>query len=253
MTIDVFFSPEAVDEASVEGRTAVVIDVIRATSTVVEALANGARAIFPTVSTEEAVKLASSLGREDTLLCGERKGLKIEGFDLGNSPAEFTPEVVAGKQLVMTTTNGTRAFTAVQDASRVLAAAFMNLSAVSNSLSNVERLVVVCAGRENRFSLDDALCAGMLIRRLEEGREGEGLSEGRGEGLILNDAGRVVLDLALKYPLDEEFLRSTAAGKALEVVGLEGDLELCAAVDRHRLVPEMRDRRIVVAAGENSE
>ncbi len=86
-----------VDEASVEGRTAVVIDVIRATSTLVEALANGARAIFPTVSTEEAVKLASSLGREDTLLCGERKGLKIEGFDLGNSPAEFTPEVVAGK------------------------------------------------------------------------------------------------------------------------------------------------------------
>ena len=79
MTVDVFFSPSVVDEASVEGKTAIVIDVIRATSTLVEALANGARAIFPTVSTEEAVKLASGLGREDTLLCGERKGLKVEG------------------------------------------------------------------------------------------------------------------------------------------------------------------------------
>jgi 2-phosphosulfolactate phosphatase len=253
MTIDVFFSPEGVGEASVEGRTAVVIDVIRATSTVVEALANGARAIFPTVSTEEAVKLASSLGREDTLLCGERKGLKIEGFDLGNSPAEFTPEIVMGKQLVLTTTNGTRAFAAVEDADRVLAAAFMNLSAVSASLDKVERLVMVCAGRENLFSLDDALCAGMLIRNLEDRRKGERPSEGRREDLILNDAGRVVLDLALKYPLDEEFLRSTAAGKALADVGLEGDLELCASMDRHNLVPEMRDRRIVVAPGKHSD
>ncbi|MBT8397581.1 MAG: 2-phosphosulfolactate phosphatase [Gemmatimonadetes bacterium] len=134
MTIDVFFSPAVVDETSVEGKTAVVIDVIRATSTLVEALANGAKAIFPTLSTEEAVKLASSLGREDTLLCGERKGLKVEGFDLGNSPAEFTAEVVGGKQLVMTTTNGTRAFAAVEAADRVLAASFLNLSAVVEAL-----------------------------------------------------------------------------------------------------------------------
>ena len=79
MNVDVYFSPAVVDEGSVEGRTAVVIDVIRATSCIVEALANGARGIFPTLLPEEAVKLASSLGREETLLCGERKGLKIEG------------------------------------------------------------------------------------------------------------------------------------------------------------------------------
>ncbi len=190
MTVDVFFSPDVVDEASVEGKTAVVIDVIRATSTLVEALANGARAIFPTISTEEAVKLASSLGREDTLLCGERKGLKVEGFDLGNSPAEFTAEVVQGKQLVMTTTNGTRAFFAAEGADRVLAASFMNLSAVAGALDKVAGLVIVCSGRENRFSLDDALCAGVLVQTLEKGLE---------EELELNDAGRVVRDLASKY------------------------------------------------------
>lgn len=253
MTIDVFFSPTVVDEAHVEGRTAVVIDVIRATSSVVEALANGARAIFPTVSTEEAVKLASSLGREDTLLCGERKGLKIEGFDLGNSPSEFTPEVVAGKQLVMTTSNGTRALAAVQDADRVLAAAFMNLSAVSETLAGAQDLIIVCAGRENRFSLDDALCAGMLIRGLLESREGGELPERAAGEFELNDAGRVVLDLALKYPVDAKFLLSTAAGKALVEVGLEGDLELCASVDRHHLVPEMRERRIGLPAGDASD
>jgi 2-phosphosulfolactate phosphatase len=238
MTIDVYFSPAAVDEASVEGRTAVVIDVIRATSTLTEALANGARAIFPTVSTEEAVKLASSLGREDTLLCGERKGLKVEGFDLGNSPAEFTSEVVKGKQLVMTTTNGTRAFVASEGADRVLAASFMNLSAVTRELVGSSGLVIVCSGRENRFALDDALCAGLLVKNVVGDDP---------EGFQLNDAARVAADLAEKYSVDAEFLRSTAAGNALLSVGLESDLELCASIDRHSLVPEMRDRRISVA------
>jgi len=242
MTIDVFFSPAVVDEAAVEGRTAVVIDVIRATSTLLEALANGAKAIFPTVSTEEAVKLASSLGREDTVLCGERKGLKVEGFDQGNSPAEFTPEVVEGKQLVMTTTNGTRAFVAAEGADRILAASYMNLSAVAEALRGTPKLVIICSGRENRFSLDDALCAGMLIQLLEEGGEGDPETA----PTVFNDAGRVARDLASNYSVDAEFLKSTAAGNALIGAGLAGDLELCADLDPHTLVPEMKNRTISV-------
>lgn len=244
MTVDVFFSPSVVDEGAVEERTAVVIDVIRATSTVVEALSNGARAIFPTPSTEEAVKLASSLGREETLLCGERKGLKVEGFDLGNSPSEYRPDVVEGKQLIMSTTNGTRAFIAAEGADRVLAASFMNLTAVAEALADVSNLVIVCSGRENRFALDDALCAGKLVHLLAEGRE---------EELEFNDGGRVVWDLALKYSVDADFLRTTAAGKNLLKIGLEGDLELCASVDRHALVPEMKDRTIALLPGSEQE
>ena len=235
MNVDVYFSPAVVDESAVEGRVAVVIDVIRATSTIVEALANGARAIFPTVSTEEAVKLASSLGREDTLLCGERKGLKVEGFDLGNSPSEFTSDVVGGKQLVMTTTNGTRAFAAAEGAERIISAAFLNLGAVTEALVRSEELLIICAGRENRFSLDDALCAGKLLESLLGPEAGEAR---------LNDGARVALDLAEKYRVDSALLRSTAAGGALVDVGLEADLDLCASLDRHVLVPEMRDRRI---------
>lgn len=235
MRIDVFFSPAEVGEPEIEGRTAVVIDVIRATSCMVEGIANGARRIFPTVEPENAIKLASDLGREETLLCGERKGLKIEGFDLGNSPAEFSPEVVKGKQLVMSTTNGTRAFLAVEDADRVLAVCFLNISAAAKSLKGVKELMVVCAGKDDRFSLDDALCAGVLLQKL--------LAESV-EGVELNDAARVVLDLAEKYEPREAFLRSSAAGQALVDVGLEEDLAFCATLDRHATVPEMKDRRI---------
>ncbi len=240
MKIDVFFSPAEVAEAPVEQRVAVVIDVIRATSTMIQALANGARAIFPTVSTEEAIKLAFSLGREDTILCGERKGIKVEGFDLGNSPGEFGPEVVEGKQLVMSTTNGTRAFLAVEGADRVLATCFMNLSAVGEAISKADDVMIVCAGKEDRFALDDTLCAGALIEKVVEGRESE---------VVLNDAGRVALELASAYSVSAEFLRSTAAGAALEAVGLDKDLELCASLDRYSFVPVMTERQISVPGG----
>ena len=234
-TIHVFLSPVEVGESAVEGSVAVVMDVIRATTTMVEALANGARAIFPTASTEEAVKLASSLGRGDTLLCGERKGLKVQGFDLGNSPTEFTSNVVGGKQLVMSTTNGTRAFLAAEGSTRVLAASFLNLSAVVKAVREEESLLIVCAGKENRFSLDDALCAGSLLTALTALEPVD---------LLLNDAARMVLDLASLHEVDADFLASTAAGRALAEVGLERDLDVCAVRDRYTLVPEMRSRKI---------
>jgi 2-phosphosulfolactate phosphatase len=237
MKVQTFFSASEVDPSSVADATAVVIDVIRATSTIVEALASGARAIYPTLSTEEAIRLANSLGREDTLLCGERKGLKIEGFDLGNSPREFTPDHVEGRRLVMTTTNGTRAFTAAQGARRVLVLSLLNLSAVARAVGNPERLVVICAGKEDRFSLDDALCAGVFLREVlgPEGLQG---------AAVPNDQSRAVLTLAEAHAPDEAFLRSTAAGAALMAVGLGDDLPVCALRDRHDLAPEMHDRMI---------
>ena len=145
MKIDVHFEPAAPLPDLTESLV-VVIDVLRATSSMVEALVNGAQGVYPAPSTEEAIKLASSLGREDTILCGEARGLMIEGFDLGNSPQEFSAERVAGKRLVMSTTNGTRAFFLVEDAVRVLACSFMNLSAVAAAAMEADSIVVVCAG-----------------------------------------------------------------------------------------------------------
>jgi 2-phosphosulfolactate phosphatase len=235
LTVDTFFTGAAVDPAAVPGTTAVVIDVIRATSTIMEALANGARAVYPVASTEEAVQLAASLGRDDSLLCGERKGVMIEGFDLGNSPREYAPEVVAEKQLVMTTTNGTRAFVAVQGADRVVAASFLNISAVVEAVKDADRLLVVCAGKEDRFSMDDAVCAGMIIRRV---------IEARGGGEVMNDAGRAAVLLAAGREITVEFLASTAAGAALLEVELGDDLPFVAELDRHDRVPVMEDRVI---------
>ena len=119
MKIEVHFEPAAPLPDLTES-TVIVVDVLRATTTMVEALVNGAQGVYPAPTTEEAIKLASSLGRDDTLLCGEARGLKVEGFDLGISPSEFSAERVAGKRLVMSTTNSTGAFFLVEDAVRIL-------------------------------------------------------------------------------------------------------------------------------------
>jgi 2-phosphosulfolactate phosphatase len=244
MEVRTFLSPAEVDPAAVAGSTSVVIDVLRATSTIVEALASGARAVYPTGSAEEAIRLANSLGRENTLLCGERKGLKIEGFDLGNSPREFTPERVAGKRLVMSTTNGTRAFIAVKDAERVVAAALLNLGAIARSVARAKRLVLVCAGKEDRFSLDDAMCAGLIVATILSGPTGRKGRKRAPPEMDLDDASRAVLALAGAYEPTVDLLVETAAGAALVDVGLRDDVVHCAARDAHDLVPEMRDRVI---------
>ncbi len=236
MKIDTYFTVEELDPATLESATVVVVDVVRATTTMVEALANGARGIYATASTEEAVKLAQSLGREDTLLCGERKGAKVPGFDLGNSPREFTREAVEGKRLVMSTTNGTRALAEGQHGARLLACAFTNLGAVAKAVEGVERLVVLCAGREGRFTLDDALCAGHLVRKVQ----------GDGE-CALNDASQAASAWASFRRPTRKFFETTDGGRALMEIGLGDDLDVCAEIDRHDIVAELRNQAIVRA------
>ena len=234
MKATLFFTLQEVDGAAVQEHTAVVIDVLRASSTIVAALAAGAQAIYPVDSTEEAMKLVTSLGRADTMLAGERKGLKIEGFDLGNSPREFTPEAVGGKKIVMTTTNGTRALVAASGAERVLVASMLNLSAVARTIADAPRVAVICAGRDGRFAIEDALCAGMLLARLAGGAA----------ALELEDTGRAALALAGAFGADAGFLSGTLAGRALAEIGLTEDIDWCARVDAHELVPELVDRVI---------
>lgn len=238
--IDLYFTTEELDPADVHQKTVVVIDVLRATSTIVEALANGAKAIYPTTGTEEAIKLISSLGREDTLLCGERRGRTIEGYDLGNSPSEFSRSRVQSKRLVMNTTNGTRALAAVAGARKVLVGSFLNASAVAKAVAGPGELAVVCAGREGRFSLDDAVCAGLILSRL-----GTAWAEHPGT----SDAARVALELAADREIDAAFLGGTAAGRALKELEMEADLEACAQVDRHLVAPVMEDGMIRLPPG----
>lgn len=235
MRVQVLWTPAELEAVELEGRLAAVVDVVRATTSILVALEAGARKVFPTGSTDGALKLADSLGREDVLLCGEREGRKIEGFDLGNSPREFRPERVEGRTLVYTTTNGTRAIRRAADAKELVLASFRNLDAVAaRARSRGLPLVVVCAGRAGRVGLDDALCAGWLVRRLSAG------------GDILPDDGAQAAELVareLGRP-DAELLGNTAAGRAVVEIGLEADLEHCAEMNASVAVPTLADGAI---------
>lgn len=240
MKLDVFLTPGEVAAADTAERVVVVIDVLRATSSIVEAIGAGAKAVYPVGSIEEALRLANTLGRDQVLLCGERKCLPIEGFDLGNSPAEFTAERVGGRTLVMSTTNGTTAMALAAGASRVLIAAPLNQSAVVEELARSEaEPVLVCSGRERHFGLEDAVFAGEVASRLMAARPGD---------WELNDGARAALALSERFRLDEELLASTVAGRNLAAAGLAEDLAFCAQIDRLAVVPVLQDRQITSSA-----
>ena len=134
MRVDVFYGASSLSSADVHGRVAVVIDVLRASTTIAVALTNGARSIIPFDSAEEAITRSKSFERGEYKLAGERKNLMIPGFDLGNSPSDYTREAVEGRSILFTTTNGTGALVAVQGAREVLVGAFVNCSVVSAML-----------------------------------------------------------------------------------------------------------------------
>jgi len=167
MKLDVVFTPAGLTSQEVQGRTVFVIDILRATTTMCAALHHGARALIPAAATEEALRLAQTIGGADVLLAGERQAVRIPGFHLGNSPLEMTEAAVRGKTLVVTTSNGTQALLACQGAAAVYPACAANLSLaaekVREALDTGRRPLVVCAGRAGGFSLDDAYTAGRLV------------------------------------------------------------------------------------------
>ncbi len=242
MKIDVYFVPREVGERSLVGSVVAVIDVLRATSTITEAVANGARRILPATDMDDALRLAQMFGRNEVLLCGERAARKIEGFDLGNSPLEFTSAAVADKLVVMTTTNGTPALLAGEAADRCIVACFLNMTAAARDLAESGKpIVILCSGREGRFSLDDALCAGTLIRALRGRKPG-----GR---VRMNDAALAAAALERRYRSHlGAVIGQTAAAQQIVEAGHSEDIPYCLTRDRHDVIPVMADRQIIAAA-----
>ncbi len=164
-TLQIIPTADAIKPDVLHGKTAVVIDVLRATSVIVTALQNGARQIRPVAEVEDARQLWSPA----TLLGGERNAEKLEGFDFGNSPLEYTSERVKGKEIILTTTNGTRALSRCNLADRVIIGSFLNSKAVCGCLMGLEQpVVLICAGTNGEFSLDDFLCAGLIAGTIED-------------------------------------------------------------------------------------
>jgi 2-phosphosulfolactate phosphatase len=240
MKIDVYFNPLGLNTGDLAGRAVLVIDVLRATSTIVTALAAGAKAVVPAASSEEAVRLTSNLEKNGFVLAGERRSLKIEGFGLGNSPREMTPEAVGGKTLFLATTNGTPALLVAQGGDPVLVAAAQNFSAVAERARTLFAargdLVIICAGREKQFALEDAYTAGRLIKAVKKGIPPKKLA--------LNDAALVSLDLAAQQGGWQDAFRASDAARQLSEAGLGDDVAYCANPDRVHVVPVYADRRI---------
>jgi 2-phosphosulfolactate phosphatase len=246
MKLDVLLTPGELAPGEVSSRTVVVLDVLRATTSIVEALASGARALFPVATIEEAIGLAKTLGRDEVLLAGERKAAPIEGFDLGNSPGDFTPERVGGKFVVMSTTNGTLALTAAAVAARVIVGAWTNFQAVVDELARTgAEPVFLCAGRDRAFGLDDAVCAGQMAAALMKA-----LPDVEWE---LNDGATAALALAEEFSDPATLFPLTSAGRVIAEAGLGADLAYCAQTDLRDALPVLEGRQIVLATVEAAE
>jgi 2-phosphosulfolactate phosphatase len=231
--LDVAFTPAEL-RGGVGARTVVVIDVLRATSTITEALVNGARSVLPVATVEDAARMAEQIGRDAVLLCGERDTLPIGGFHLGNSPLEFTADRVGGKTLVMTTTNGTAALLAAAGADRCYIGSLLNATAVAQRLAaEGGDALLLCSGREGAFAFEDAFCAGRIVRRVGA----------LVEGLTGNDAAAAAVRLSAR-PATPRTLARSAAGRRLRQIGREDDVVFCAAEDRHDAVPVLDAHRI---------
>ncbi len=244
MRLDVFFSTAGLAPQEVAGRPVFVVDVLRATTVICAALYRGAKGIVPVASVDEASRMAQTLGPEDVILMGERNSQPIEGFPLGNSPLEMSEEVVRGKTLVMSTTNGTKALLAAQGASEVYVAAAANLGLAGvrarELLQTGKDLVIVCAGKDGLFGLDDAYAAGRLALEAIEGRR-------RRKGL--NDAALVAVDLARRFGKGwERPLTLSAAGRQLTKLGMGADVADAARENAYPVLPVFRDRRITAVA-----
>ena len=240
MQIDVHFGTAGLTPNDISGRVIAVIDVLRASSTIAAALHNGAKTVVPLDSSDEAISRSKALARSEVVLAGERKMLPIPGFDLGNSPLEFTQAAVEGKTVLLTTTNGTPALAgATQGARDVVVASYVNFSAVLSMLRAALRggtdIAIICAGRDKQFALEDAGCAGRFVRQVSR----------RLVNVQLNDA--AVAGVLIDRRYGENILRLLSVsshGKALRDAGFGDDLAACAALDSYPVIPVYQDRQV---------
>lgn len=239
MRIDVLLGEAPVAPADVADRVVVVIDVLRAATTVVTALSNGARAVIPFETVEETALRAKAYARGEVKLAGERRMRRIEGFDLGNSPLEYTADVVGGRTILYSTTNGTAALTATHGARAVYFAAFANAAATVRAVrefspSDVD-VTIVCSGHERHLALEDVVCAGRLVRGVIEGRH----DVVRGDGARVAEA------------VERPFVGGIASvaheathARSLMDAGFEADVHACLTLDRFDSAVRYQNRQL---------
>ncbi len=231
--LEVCLSPALIPLYNVEEYIVVVIDVFRATTSICYGIENGAEAIIPVSQVEECSAYLEK--GFDYLLAAERNGEVVNGFDFGNSPFSYTKEKVAGKTIVLTTTNGTHALHLSRQAKKIVIGAFINLTAICNWLKQQdENILLVCSGWKNNFNLEDTLFAGAVVDQL------------KGHGFRVDDPAIAANDLyrLAKDDLDT-YLKKTSHSERLKALGIEKDIEFCLKVDLTTAIPVLEGDRLI--------
>ncbi|MBQ9988234.1 MAG: 2-phosphosulfolactate phosphatase [Clostridia bacterium] len=241
MNIEVFAAHTHMTDKDVRGKACVVIDTLRATSTMATALSNGCDQIIAVEEVQQAIEMKVSMNEHVVLLGGERNAVKMAGFDFGNSPLEYTQEAVFGKTVVMTTTNGTQAINKAKNANILYMGAMINASRVAQSLlDQPDDVVILCAGTHGKFSTDDCMTAGYIIFKMME-FNGD-------DPLTLDDLAQVCLDLYTRNQDDPkaEVSKCYHYNKLVEA-GFTEDLTYCFTMDSVPVLPKYEDGRITLA------
>jgi len=233
MLIDLIISADDIKKEKLIDKTVVVIDMLRATSVITTAIANGCNGVIPVLTIEEALAIAGE-EREKYILGGERKALKIEGFDFSNSPLDYTKENVEGKTLVNTTSNGTRAIKGSEGARNILIGAMINAKAVAKKILELNNdVVIVNAGTLGEFSMDDFICGGYIIDHIAKE--------------IVVDLTDIAATAHYIYANNEDiisFIKYARHFKRIMELGLNDDLEYCCTKDCVDIVPEYNEGKI---------
>lgn len=236
MNVDIIVSADDIKDYKVRDKSVVVIDMLRATSVIITVLNNGCSKVIPVLTIEEALETVKC-NKKDFILGGERKALKIDGFDCSNSPLEYTEEIVKGKTLVMTTSNGTKAIKRCIGADNILIGALLNAKAVSKKLLKLgKNIEIVNAGTYGQFSIDDFICSGYIIDCiLKQCREIE-----------LTDIARTAHYIYQNNKDISSFIQYASHYKRIKDLKLYADLEYCCRKDIIDIVPEYRDDSITI-------
>lgn len=234
MNIDIIISADDIKEEKILNKSAVIIDMLRATSVIATAVTNGVKKVIPVLTIEEALNIASD-DRSEYILGGERKALKIDGFDCSNSPLEYKKEVVEGKTLVITTSNGTRAIKGSIKAQNILIGAVINAKAAAKKLIKLKNdVVLVNAGTYGQFSMDDFICSGYIIDCI--------LSESTAE---LTDIAKTAHYIYNQNKDIKSFIKNASHYNRLKSLNLFDDLEYCSKKDITDIVPEYKNGVII--------